>query len=271
MMGRSHLALGIMSGVAAAKLAGVDMFTGLELTALAAISAVIPDLDSDGILTRRLTDRPLRLIRLVSGYTGVALILLSYFRHSHNMQFLTAFIGLLFLGVGFILQDNASRKWMVTLIGVLIMGAGVFQQLGEGVFALRHIPYEVLHSTSTWILVLGAFISIVPHFAHRTYSHTIWAVAAWGFVWYGAEKALHVHGLFLAGVAGYLSHLLADTLTVSGVRYLYPFPLHFKVPLIRTKKDSRKEMAVVTLSGVFVFLLCIDIFHIPQSVIELFL
>ncbi|MFT9847685.1 metal-dependent hydrolase [Aneurinibacillus sp. REN35] len=260
MMGRSHLALGALAGVAVAKLTGADMISGAGIVLVATMSALVPDLDANGLLTRKLTDRPLRFVRLFSGYIGVILILLSYFPDTRNGQFLTAFIGLLFLGVGFVLRDNASRKWMVTLLGILLMGSAVYLQFGERAVTLGRIPYEVLHSHHVWLLGLGLFIAIVPHFSHRTYTHTVWALAAWAYIWLYAEASLRMEGLFLGAVAGYLSHLLADTLTISGVRYLHPFPPVVKLPLIRTKKDSRKETAVVLVSAVFVLLLCLDIF-----------
>jgi inner membrane protein len=260
MMGRSHLALGALGGVAVAKLTEADMMGGAAAVLLAAVSALIPDLDADGLLTRKLTDRPLRVIRLFSGYLGVILVLLSYFPDTRNGQFLTAFIGLLFLGVGFVLRDNASRKWMVTLIGLVIMGGAVYLQFGERALVLNRVPYEILHSDYAWLLGLGAFIGIVPHFSHRTYTHTVWALAVWGYIWFYAEASLQWKGLFLAASAGYLSHLLADTLTVAGVRYLHPFPPLVKLPLIRTKKDGRKETAVIMISAVVVLLVCLDVF-----------
>ncbi|MBN6188764.1 metal-dependent hydrolase [Aneurinibacillus sp. BA2021] len=259
MMGRSHLALGALAGVAVAKMTEADMMGGACAVLVATVSALVPDLDADGLLTRKLTDRPLRVVRLFSGYIGVLLILLSYFPDTRNGQFLTAFIGLLFLGVGFVLRDHASRKWMVTLLGILLMGGAVYLQFGEHVVTLGRVPYEVLHSRDAWLLGLGVFVAIVPHFSHRTYTHTVWALAAWGYIWLHAEASLGMEGLFLGAVAGYLSHLIADTLTVSGVRYLHPFPPTVKLPLIRTKKDSRKETGVILLSAVFVLLLCLDV------------
>lgn len=258
MMGRSHLALGALTGVAVAKLTGTNMIDGAAAVMVAAVSSLVPDLDSDGLLTRKLTERPLRFIRLFSGYIGVFLILLSYFPDTRNGQFLTAFVGLMFLGVGFIFRDHASRKWMVTLLGLLIMGSAIYLQFGEKMLNLKRFPYEVLHSDYVWVLGLGVFIAIVPHFSHRTYTHTIWALSAWGYIWFYAEVSLGMQGLFLSAVYGYASHLLADTLTVAGIRYLHPFPPLIKVPLIRTKKDGRKETAVVLISSIIVLLVCFD-------------
>jgi inner membrane protein len=261
MMGRSHLALGTLAGIAVTKGTDVSMFGGIAVVLLAAISSLTPDLDADGLLTRKLTDRPLRIIRAISGYIGVALILLSYFPDTRNGQFLIAFTGLLFLGVGFVLRDQASRKWMVTLLGILLIGGAVYLHFGAAALTLERVPYEVLDSPYAWLFGLGLFIGLSPHFPHRTYTHTIWALSVWGYIWYYAEISLHMKGLFLASISGYVSHLLADTLTVSGVRYFYPFPPLVKIPWIRTKKDSRKETAVVLASGIVVLLFCLDVFQ----------
>ncbi|QYY41409.1 metal-dependent hydrolase [Aneurinibacillus thermoaerophilus] len=260
MMGRSHLTLGALSGIAVAKVTETGMFDGAVVTLFAAFSALVPDLDADGLLTRKLTDRPLRIIRLFSGYIGVALILLSYFPETRNGQFLTAFIGLLFLGVGFVLRDHASRKWMVTLLGILLMGTAIYLYSGASALVLHRVPYEVLRSDYVWLLGFGLFIALVPHFAHRTYTHTVWALIAWGYIWFYAEASLHISGLFLAAIIGYASHLFADTLTVAGVRYFHPFPPTVKLPLIKTKKDSRREAAVVLACVVLVFFLYFDAF-----------
>lgn len=265
-MGRSHLALGIMSGILAAKGMDAPLPEGVALTALAAVSALVPDLDVDGLLMRRLTERPLKLVRRLLGYAGVMLILLSYFPDTRNEQFGTAMIGLLCLGVGFVLQDQSARRWMVSLMGVLLAAFSLYWRLDEHVFTLGGL-FAGIQESGRWMIWLGLFIAVIPHFPHRTYSHTLWALAIWGAIWYEAEASLQLAGLFAAGTAGYASHLLADTLTVSGVRYFHPFPPAIRLPLIRTKKDRAREHLIVIVIGIATAVTWLSGFNLPLEIV----
>lgn len=266
MMGRSHLAFGIMSGLLVARGVQAPLPEGVGITALAAASALVPDLDVDGLLMRRLTERPLIWIRRLFGYAGVILILLSYFPNTRNEQFGTALVGLLCLGVGFVLKDQAARRWMLSLMGVLLAVGSLYWRLGEHVFTLSGLT-QGIQGSGRWLIWLGLFIAVVPHFPHRTYSHTLWALAVWGAIWYEAEASLRIHGLFMAGIIGYASHLLADTLTVSGVRYLHPFPPAVRLPLIRTKKDRAREHLIVIVFGVATVLLWFSGSHLLLEIL----
>lgn len=265
-MGRSHLALGVMSGLLVARGAQAPLPEGVVLTTLAAVSALVPDLDVDGLLMRRLTERPLTWIRRLFGYAGVILILLSYFPHTRNEQFGTALVGLLCLGVGFVLKDQSARRWMLSLMGVLLAVCSLYWRLGEHMFTLSGLT-QGMQESERWLIWLGLFIAIVPHFPHRTYSHTLWALAVWGAIWYEAEASLRMEGLFMAGITGYASHLLADTLTVSGIRYLHPFPPTVRLPLIRTKKDRAREHLIVIVFGVATVLLWFSGPHLPLEIL----
>jgi inner membrane protein len=57
---------------------------------------------------------------------------------------------------------------------------------------------------------------------HRGMTHTLWAVVLWGVIGMGLEKQLRIDGIMIVAVAGYASHLLADSLTPNGVKWLYP-------------------------------------------------
>jgi inner membrane protein len=86
------------------------------------------------------------------------------------------------------------------------------------------------------LVILGVFLPDVDHpdskvnntlkitriipffFSHRGFFHSIFAAAAvFGLLWYFVGF-IYGFGLFV----GYLSHLLSDALTVSGVNFLHP-------------------------------------------------
>jgi len=92
------------------------------------------------------------------------------------------------------------------------------------------------------LVILGVFLPDVDHpeskvnntlkitkivpffFSHRGFFHSIFAaLAVFGLLWYFVGF-IYGFGLFV----GYLSHLLSDALTVSGVNFLHPI-LSFKI------------------------------------------
>ncbi len=104
-----------------------------------------------------------------------------------------------------------------------------------GLLTLKYatISNELLFIT---LVILGVFLPDVDHpeskvnntlkitkiipffFSHRGFFHSIFAAAlVFGALWYWAGF-IYGFGLFV----GYLSHLLSDALTVSGVNFLHP-------------------------------------------------
>jgi inner membrane protein len=73
-----------------------------------------------------------------------------------------------------------------------------------------------------WLMGLGLYVAWVPWLNHRGLSHTVWALIIWGAIGWGLEKQLQIQGIAAVAAFGYLSHLVADTLTPSGVKWLYP-------------------------------------------------
>lgn len=59
-------------------------------------------------------------------------------------------------------------------------------------------------------------------------THTIWALIGWGAIGWGLESQSGVEGVTAVAIAGYASHLLTDTMTPSGVKWLYPL---YKKPI----------------------------------------
>lgn len=91
-------------------------------------------------------------------------------------------------------------------------------------------------------LFLSAFSAILPDYdlkfkiKHRTWTHSL--------VLYGVAAALLFawdYNTFFFFSLGYLSHLLLDSITLNGVRLLYPFNKKtFGIKLIRTGATAEK-------------------------------
>lgn len=81
------------------------------------------------------------------------------------------------------------------------------------------------------------------HFGHRTITHSLLGL----FIFCLATLPLGIWldwGWWLAlGPIGYLSHLVLDSLTVSGVMWLYPFyKRHFGLPLVKIHTGGAGEL-----------------------------
>jgi len=88
---------------------------------------------------------------------------------------------------------------------------------------------------------------------HRTFGHNIWFMLIVSFV--GLLLTLNLF-VFLSLILGMLTHFIADSMTVTGVRWLYPYEkkLYFKGPLSMSKPSERKiekyfMITLLTLAG----------------------
>lgn len=89
---------------------------------------------------------------------------------------------------------------------------------------------------------------------HRTYTHTVYAVAITTIVMYISFRGIFVMlGLFPPGpyslvvLAGLLSHIIADMTTRSGIYLFYPAKKLFFAG--RWEADGKKEEIIVSLFG----------------------
>lgn len=119
---------------------------------------------------------------------------------------------------------------------------------------------------------------------HRTVLHNIWAMLIIGFL---AYYIFNSWILFFGIVVGFLSHLAADSLTVTGVHWLWPYGKdesnnfkkgYLKGPLnmdldSEKKLESRIKYVLLAVAG-FLFLaagLVIDIFSLSGVIIVIVL
>ncbi|OON66765.1 metal-dependent hydrolase [Hymenobacter sp. CRA2] len=216
MRGSSHLAIGLITGVGIAAVVP-DVRLSLPGIALTGFSALAPDLDHPN---SRLSKRMGFMQNYVRWAFAAAAALLGVYAYlnlppgpNQRVAF-TAALSMFLIGMA--MQNQSARKLALLFTGVAAVLAGLYWQF-------------------LWLSLLGAFVAAAPFTSHRSFTHTIWAAALWTYIGYLANKDLGWHGVAAYAGAGYMSHLLADTLTKSGVRYFLPLSdTSLKVPIIST-------------------------------------
>lgn len=214
MKGTTHLVIGLAIGAAAVAGHTVEPRDAAIFVAVAAFSALAPDLDGTSLLSGKLngTARMIHALLLWGGLAASAFVGYQYWRDASfdpkwAIPAASAFL------LGLLLRNGAIRNGLVGLIGVALLYAGFAKQQG-------------------WLMGLGTYVAWVPWLNHRGLSHTVWATAAWGAIGFGLERQLGLDGIAQTAIWGYLSHLIADTLTPSGVKWLYPLTKKtFKLPV----------------------------------------
>ncbi|WP_274650723.1 metal-dependent hydrolase [Paenibacillus humicola] len=204
MKGSTHLAIGIAIGAAAAAYYPFAPANATIYIAVAAFSALSPDLDGTNMLSSKLgkLSHLLRELALFGGLGMIAAAVYLYvFRHLLYPNFAIAAVVAFLLGL--VTKEGMLRNALVCLAGCGLI-------------------YWGLQTGMNWLTGLGVYIAWVPWLNHRGLSHTCWALAAWSAIGWGLEKQLALQGIAAVAAAGYFSHLAADTLTPSGVKWLYP-------------------------------------------------
>lgn len=239
MRGSSHLAIGLITGAGIAAVVP-DVRLSLPGIALAGFSSLAPDLDHPG---SRLSKRLGFTENYVRWAFAAAAVLLAVYTHfnlplgpERRMGF-TAALAMFLIGMA--MQNQSARK-----LALLFSGVGA---------VLSGLYWEML-----WLSLLGAFVATAPFTSHRSWTHTIWAAALWTYIGHLANRDLGWHGIAAYAGAGYISHLLADTLTKSGIRYFLPLSdKAIKLPLISTGSTTGNliEVGVCTAYGLLVALL----------------
>ncbi|MUT67079.1 metal-dependent hydrolase [Paenibacillus sp. NEAU-GSW1] len=204
MKGSTHLAIGIVIGAAAAAYYPFTPLNAAAYVGVAAVSALSADLDGPSILSSKLGKLSKLLYTLVHGGGWLLVGAVAYlYAADHYFNLKLAIFSIAALLTGLFAGRGAIRNFLVTVVGGGLLYGGVL-------------------SNMAWLIGLGLFVGIAPWLKHRGMTHTVWAVIAWGAIGYGLERELQLEGIMRVAVIGYVSHLVADTLTPSGVKWLYP-------------------------------------------------
>lgn len=92
-------------------------------------------------------------------------------------------------------------------------------------------------------------------FGHRQAFHSLPAAIGFLVAAFVFSKSVHLPSYFaFAGFAGYLSHLLLDTLNPAGVPWLWPLKIRLRVPLFQTGGILERALVFPTLLLASLFL-----------------
>ncbi|RUT28121.1 metal-dependent hydrolase [Paenibacillus zeisoli] len=204
MKGTSHLAIGTAIGAAAAAHYPFSPRSAALYLAVSAFSALSADLDGPSMLSSRIgkASHTIRSLLLWAGFITTSILIYQYFTLGVFYPEYTAASIVMFM-LGLLTREGMIRNTLISVIG--------------GVFIYAALMWQMY-----WLGGLGLFIAIAPWLKHRGMTHTAWAVILWGLMGRGLENQLQLPGIMTVATLGYLSHLIADTLTPAGVKWLYP-------------------------------------------------
>ncbi|ANE45516.1 metal-dependent hydrolase [Paenibacillus swuensis] len=212
MKGSTHLAIGAAIGIGAAAYYPFTLQNAALYITVASFSALSPDLDGPSMLSSHLgkLSRWINLLLIGLGAALLGIVAYQYFYLDH-FQLKWASVGIMVFLLGLLVSQGTLRNALVSLVGCGVIYAAWTMEMH-------------------WLIGFGVFVAWAPWLKHRGLTHTLWALLAWGAIGYGLEQQLHITGLMNTAFVGYLSHLLTDTITPKGVKWLYPlYNKSFKV------------------------------------------
>jgi inner membrane protein len=123
--------------------------------------------------------------------------------------------------------------------------------LGNGLSRMKNPTLNMITRPVSWALRTTSF-TLVRTVGHRTLTHSLLGVAIFTLLAWLLLGAFP--NLFLALVAGYASHVVADALNTRGVPLLWPMGRPFRLLPGGVRSGGAAEFAVAL--GVFVLALC---------------
>ncbi|MFC4601236.1 metal-dependent hydrolase [Cohnella hongkongensis] len=210
MKGTTHLAIGCAIGALACAYYPFSLNHATLYFSVAGLSALSADLDGPSLLSRKISklSKWLRNAALASGLLMLAGLAYRFAdRGTLDPAYAVCAASVLLLGL--VARQGVIRNALVSLIGGALLCFGWLNGMA-------------------WLTGLGVFVVWVPWLKHRGMTHTLWALIGWGAIGWGLERQSGIEGVAAVAAAGYASHLLADTMTPSGVKWLYPL---YKKPI----------------------------------------
>lgn len=203
MNGTSHTVIGAAAGFLTANIMQTSPTGTVLLVGLGAISGLMPDVDTDGKLSNKITVSHRRIKAAAQGL-AVLLILCSYFIGIGLYKWVGIGAGLIIITISSLIK----QRRMLTISGIAILIGGLYLSV-------------------KWIWLLGIFLVIASFVPHRSYTHSILGTLFFAYIAFQLEIALGQKGVFLTCLLGYISHLLADMKLLPfnkrGIKLFLPF------------------------------------------------
>lgn len=187
MNGTAHATIGAATGFIVANTFQANPSTTLFLVGLGGVSGLIPDLDIDGKLRGKITLSH-KMVRTVAQLIGMLMIFYSFYEGMNTEKYIGIGIGLAMIAI----SSSIKQKHMLTITGIGVLAGG---------YSLNE----------TWLMLLGIYILIASFVPHRSYTHSILGVIFFGIIASKLEASLGMEGVYYTCLAGYISHLVADS------------------------------------------------------------
>ncbi|MBD7908196.1 metal-dependent hydrolase [Sporosarcina gallistercoris] len=191
MKGSSHLGIGIAVGAIAGYITHPDVMTVAICAGIGGVSGVAPDLDTNGLASNSITlSKKVSKVLMETAGIGILLTLIYQVmtQGMSNEIYIYGGMGLALL----IVSRLITQRRMLTITGVLVLLLG---------FVLDQ---------SLGILLAGSYIVFASFLPHRSYTHSLLGVLFYAAVLKYLDMEWPIEGMFAAGMAGYISHLVAD-------------------------------------------------------------
>lgn len=108
-------------------------------------------------------------------------------------------------------------------------------------------------------------IPISRFFGHRSITHSIFAIFLCIYLLNNSYLIMFCpYDMLQAFIIGYISHIIADCLTPSGVPLLWPCLLRLRIPIIRTHKKNLYEKVFCSLFLTISIIYPIDFIYIKS-------
>ena len=192
MNGGAHATIGAAVGLAVALKMDSAIEESLILTGAGMLSGLVPDLDTGGKLSNRISvsNKYLNaLVRLI----GVLLAFYAYFYADSAIQ-IACYTGSFIL---LFILPKFSRSFMLMMTGVII-GIGGYMMM------------------TIWLMLFGIYIIAAAFMPHRSYTHSLLGVLFYAVIAHYLSIEVGIQGLYAACLFGYISHLAADTRLIPG-------------------------------------------------------
>lgn len=207
MMGRSHLV--ISTGLTLSALSILNHSITIPVILVTGISALLPDIDEPNslIVSKTLPKGLIRLLQLVLIAIGGVVFFSDEIVWPWNMVTAIAIVLFSFLPL------RTFRSIFMVAIGTTLIVLG--------------------HAVDPWNYLLGGLLMICVFLPHRGLTHSIYGLGVWtGILYFSTHGNDNV--IWISGSISYALHLLADSLTNSGIRLLPPFKFRLKWNLMST-------------------------------------
>lgn len=191
MKGSSHLGIGIAVGAIAGYITQPDVMTVAICAGIGGVSGVAPDLDTNGLASNSITlSKKVSKVLMETAGIGILLTLIYQVMTQGMSQDIYIYGG---MGLALLIVSRLiTQRRMLTITGVLVLLLG---------FVLDQ---------SLGILLAGSYIIFASFLPHRSYTHSLLGVLFYAMILKYLDIEWPIDGMFAAGMAGYISHLVAD-------------------------------------------------------------